>query len=122
VTCSDSRGDRGSVTAETATALPALVVVLLLSVWVLTCVAAQLRCVDAARVGAREAARGEAVTAVVAAARAAAPKGAEVLVRRDGERVEVLVRAAVRPLGGVLGVLPPTRVSARAAAAVEDPP
>ncbi|GAB3882575.1 hypothetical protein GCM10027612_13340 [Microbispora bryophytorum subsp. camponoti] len=41
--------ERGSVTAETAVALPALVVVLIASLWAVTVVGAQLRCVDAAR-------------------------------------------------------------------------
>lgn len=114
--------DRGSTTAETAVALPALVVVLLLAVWVLACVAAQLRCVDAARVAARELARGESAASATAAARPVAPGGAEVRVRRDGDRVEVLVSARVRPLGRLLGLVPVTPVSARALALVEQPP
>mgnify|MGYP000606676768 CR=1 FL=1 len=39
--------------------LPVLLTVLALAVWVLVCVNAQLRCVDAARAAARVAARGE---------------------------------------------------------------
>lgn len=111
--------DRGSVTAETAVALPALVVVLLLAVWVLACVAAQLRCVDAARVAARELARGESVATATAAARPVAPQGAAVRVQRDGDRVEVLVTARVRPLGGLLALAPAAPVSARAVALAE---
>lgn len=114
--------DRGSTTAETAVVLPALVVVLLLAVWVLACVAAQLRCVDAARVAARELARGESVGVATAAARPVAPGGAEVRIRRDGDRVEVLVSARVRPLGRLLALVPATPVGARALALVEQPP
>lgn len=115
-------GDRGAVTAETAVVLPVLVVVLLLAVWVLACVAAQLQCVDAARIAAREAARGEPATAVAASARQAAPSGAVIEVRRVGDRVEVIVRARVRPFGMVLRALPATPVAARAVAVLEQPP
>ena len=116
-----SRRDAGSTTAETAVLLPVLVVVLLLAVWVLTCVGAQLRCVDAARAGARVAARGEPTAAVVEAARAVAPASAQVRVVRRDDEVEVLVTARVQPLGRVLAALPATPVSARAAALVEEP-
>jgi hypothetical protein len=53
------RPERGSATAETAVALPALVVVLALCLWVLGVAAATLRCAEAARAAARAAARGE---------------------------------------------------------------
>ncbi|MET9110719.1 TadE family type IV pilus minor pilin, partial [Streptomyces zhihengii] len=53
------RGDRGSVTAEAAVALPALVAFALALVWALMAAAAQIQCVDAARAGARAAARSE---------------------------------------------------------------
>ncbi|MDT7538318.1 MAG: hypothetical protein QOI82_1903 [Actinomycetota bacterium] len=110
------------VTAETAVVLPVLLVVLAATIWVLAAVAAQLRCVDAARLGARAAARGDARSAVVAATSAAAPGGAEVRVVRSGDEVTVLVRAVVRPFGAVLAKLPGTPVAAHATAVVEDPP
>lgn len=111
--------DRGSVTAETAMALPVLVVVLAAAVGVLACVAAQLRCVDAARAAAREAARGESSAAVREAGQRVAPADARVTLQADGDTVEVVVSAEVRPFGGVLDVLPPVAVRARAVAALE---
>jgi Flp pilus assembly protein TadG len=107
------------VTAETAVVLPVLFVVLGAALWVLACVAGQLRCVDAARVAARAAARGDDPAAVSAAARTAAPGGATVRVARSGDEVTVVVEAAVRPFGQALPALPPTPVSARATAVVE---
>lgn len=107
------------VTAETAVVLPVLFVVLAAAVWVLACVAGELRCVDAARVGARAAARGDAAQAVTAATVVVAPDRAQVQVIRSGDQVTVLVRAVVRPFGAALGRLPGTPVAARATALVE---
>lgn len=109
------------VTAETAVVLPVLLVVLAAAVWVLACVAGQLRCVDAARVAARAAARGDAPAAVTSAARRVAPEPADVRVSRRGDEVTVLVQAVVRPFGGALARLPGTRVAAHATAVVEGP-
>src|SRR5205085_12627019 len=67
---------RGSVTAEFGVALPAFVLVLALGLGAVAAATAQLRCVDAARAGARAVARGETVAAAIAAARAAAAGGA----------------------------------------------
>ena len=116
------RHDAGSVTAETAVVLPVLLVVLAAAVGVLACVAAQLRCVDAARAAAREAARGESPAAVREAGQRVAPADARVTVQSDGDTVEVVVAADVRPFGGALRVLPPVAVRARAVAAVEQVP
>jgi hypothetical protein len=110
------------VTAETAVVLPVLLVVLAAAIWVLVSVAGELRCVDAARVGARAAARGDSTSAVVAAATGVAPSGAEVLVLRSGDEVTVLVRAVVRPFGAALSALPGTPVAARATAVPEGAP
>ena len=110
------------VTAETAVVLPVLLVVLAAALWVLAAVAAQLRCVDAARIGARAAARGDSGSAVVTATAAVAPRGAQVRVVRSGDQVTVLVRAEVRPFGAALAQLPGTPVAASASAVVEDPP
>lgn len=49
--------DRGSVTAEAAMVIPVLLLFALALVWALMAAAAQIRCVDAARTGARAAAR-----------------------------------------------------------------
>lgn len=105
------------MTAETAVALPALVLLVAMLVWGVVAAAAQIRCVDAARVGARAAARGDGNA--VALARAAAPPGASVSVSTGGDTVRVTVEApspAPGRLGGALSV----RLHAEAAAARED--
>lgn len=112
--------DSGHVTAETAVVLPVLLVVLAAALWVLAAVGDQLRCTDAAAVGARAAARGEALPVVRQATRAAAPPGAQVEVTTGADTVEVTVRAQVRPVGGALAALPAAHVSGRAVAARED--
>ncbi|WP_052411629.1 TadE family type IV pilus minor pilin [Streptomyces sp. NRRL S-118] len=114
-TCARSRADRGSVTAEAAVALPALVVFTMALVWGLVAAAAQIQCVDAARAGARAVARSEPREAAVAAARAAAPAGSRVSVARDGELWRVRVEAPA-PGPGALGVT----LRAQAAALAED--
>ncbi|MEV7864627.1 TadE family type IV pilus minor pilin [Streptomyces sp. NPDC088124] len=85
--------DRGSVTAEAAVAVPALVVFTLSLVWGLTAAAAQIQCVDAARAGARAAARSEPRATALAAARSAAPRGARVTLDRTGDVWRVRVEA-----------------------------
>ncbi|MER5970293.1 TadE family type IV pilus minor pilin [Streptomyces sp. NPDC002055] len=87
------RSDRGFVTAEAAVVLPALVLFAVALLWGLMAAAAQIRCVDAARAGARAAARSEPPEAALAAARAAAPRGAEVALEREGDQVRVRVVA-----------------------------
>lgn len=82
--------------------LPVLVAFTMALVWGLLVVAAQIRCVDAARTGARAAARQDTEDAVVAVTKEAAPDGAAVTVARDGGEVRVTVVA--RP--PVLGALP----------------
>ncbi|MDG4866087.1 TadE family type IV pilus minor pilin, partial [Streptomyces sp. T-3] len=61
-------GDGGYVTAEAAVVIPALVLLGVALLWALMTASAQIRCVDAARAGARAAARQEEPGAVVAAA------------------------------------------------------
>ncbi len=85
--------DRGFVTAEAAVALPVLVLFAMALVWVLLAACAQIQCVDAARAGARAAARQDPPDAVVAMARRIAPDGARVTVRREDDLVHVLVVA-----------------------------
>jgi Flp pilus assembly protein TadG len=111
--------DRGAVTAETALAVPSLVLVLLLAVWVLLGVTAQLRCLDAAHLGARAAARGESDQQVRSTVARVAPDGASVRVTRSEGVVEVRVSAEVRPFADVLGALPGLPVAGRAVAADE---
>ena len=111
-----TRPDRGTVTAETALALPAVVLVLAVVTGAGQVVVAQVRCQDAARAAARLAARGETSARVAAAARDAAPEGAGVAVRSGAGSVEVDVRARVRaPVPGG----PSVEVGGRAVASVE---
>jgi Flp pilus assembly protein TadG len=105
------------VTAETAVVLPVLLVVLAAVVAAVTVVGAQLRCVDAAREGARAAARGDEVAAVTALTGRAAPDGAVTTVHADGEEVRVTVAARIAPLGPV-----PLRITVSAeAVALREP-
>ncbi|GAA3164619.1 hypothetical protein GCM10010466_64420 [Planomonospora alba] len=110
-------GCRGSVTAETAAALPALVVVLAAGLWAIAVVGAQLECTDAARTGARAASRGEPLDRVRGRVLAAAPAGARAEVTRDSERARVEVSVEVRP--GWSLPLPEVTVRATAVSATE---
>ncbi len=83
------------MTAEAAVVLSVLVAFTMTLVWGLLVVAAQIQCVDAARTGARAAARQDPPDAVVQVTREAAPRGARVSVGREGDRVRVTV--VVRP-------------------------
>ncbi len=108
------RSDGGFVTAETAVVLPVLVVFAMALVWGLLVVAAQIQCVDAARTGARAAARQDPDGAVVELAREAAPRGARVTVAREAGLVRVVVVAEPPALHGL-----PFEVREEAVASVE---
>jgi Flp pilus assembly protein TadG len=110
-------GEAGMVTAETAVVLPVLLLVLAGTVAAVTVVGAQLRCVDAAREGARAAARGEDASLVTDLAGRAAPDGAATTVAVDGAAVTVTVTAEVAPLGPV-----PLRVPVSASAVAQREP
>lgn len=111
--------DRGSATAELALVVPALVLVAGLCLSAIGAVATHIRCLDAARAAAREAARGEDYAAVRALAQQRAPGSATVSLTRTGQLVVVEVRARVGLLGGAdtLGV----EVGGAAVAGVEEP-
>lgn len=97
-------------------ALPILVVVLVAAVWVLAGVEAQLRCAEAARQGARAAARGEDDREVERRARRASGGAAEVIVRHGSDdTVTVRVTRRVRP-PRPLDRLPAVEVAAEASA------
>ncbi|WP_460068133.1 TadE family type IV pilus minor pilin [Streptomyces sp. YKOK-I1] len=108
-------GDRGFVTAESAVVLPVLVVFAMALVWGLLVMAARIQCVDAARTGARAAARQDPTGTVVELARAAAPRGARVTVGREGDQVRVVVVASPPLLRGL-----PFEVREEAVAASEE--
>lgn len=107
------------VTAEIAVAVPAVVVLLAMLLWAVALVGAYVQVVDAARAGARAAARGESVAASAAVAEQAAPPGADAVITHDAGDVRVAVHVQVEPPGG-LAVLPSIDVSAVAYAAVEE--
>ncbi|MFJ2074198.1 TadE family type IV pilus minor pilin [Streptomyces anulatus] len=111
----DGCGDRGAVTAEAAVVIPVLVTFAMALLWALLAASDQIRCVDAARAGARAAARSEPEAAVLEVARDAAPHGARVEVRRAGDLWRVRVEAPT-PGPGVLALT----LSAEAAALAED--
>lgn len=111
----ERRADRGFVTAEAAMVLPVLVMFAMALVWGLMVVAAQIQCVDAARTGARAAARQDPPDAVVEVTREAAPSGASVTVRREAEQVRVVVVARPPVLHGL-----PFELREEAVAAVEE--
>ncbi|MFE7324228.1 MULTISPECIES: TadE family type IV pilus minor pilin [unclassified Streptomyces] len=108
-------GDRGAVTAEAAMVIPVLVLFALALLWALMAASAQIRCVDAARAGARAAARSEPEAQVLAVARSVAPDRARVEVERAGELWRVRV-AAPTPGPGALALT----LRADAAAMAED--
>ncbi|GHG60716.1 hypothetical protein GCM10018779_28240 [Streptomyces griseocarneus] len=81
------------MTAEAALVLPVLTLLTLALMWGVMASAAQIQCVDAARAGARAAARSDPPSAAVAAARSAAPRGARISVAREGDLVRVRVHA-----------------------------
>ena len=105
--------DQGIVTVEAALALCSLVAVLALMLAAVSAVAAQLRCVDAAREAARLTARGEPDRAGQLAHRIA-PRGATIAVTVNGD--DVLARVSANP---VAGLLPGLEVGAEAAAVME---
>lgn len=107
------RRDGGMATAELAVVLPALVLVVAAALTAVSVLLAQLRCVDAAREGARAAARGEPVAVARSAAARVAPAAATVNVGVEGEDVRVTVSARAGTGGGLL---PTFRVTATAVA------
>ncbi|GAA4506416.1 hypothetical protein GCM10023191_063460 [Actinoallomurus oryzae] len=100
--------------------MPALVVVLAVALWGVSAAAAQIACLDAARAGARAAARGEPQAEVRSAVLRAAPPNARVIVSRDQTTTKVVVQAqADSPLRGLF---PALKLKAQAIAATEPQP
>lgn len=83
------------VTAELAATIPALVFVLLIAVNAVMIGISEVRCVDAARVAARAAARGDSAVAVQEVGIRAGPSGTSVAVAAAGGEVTVTVTAPV---------------------------
>jgi hypothetical protein len=105
------------VTAELAVVLPAVVFVLALSLGALGLALDQVRCVDAARAGARAASRGDGYAAVMLVARRAAPSTAMVSIGTSGDLVQVSVVSRPRVAGSLLPAW--LRASSTASAARE---
>jgi len=106
-------------TAEFAVVLPAVLLVLALSLGAWGLAWDQVRCVDAARAGARAASRGDSAAAVILVASRAAPAGAVVSMVTSGELVQVTVVSRPRVAASLL----PTwlRAGSTASAAREPP-
>jgi hypothetical protein len=109
--------DAGMVTAELAVAIPAVVLVLVACLAGLAAAVDQIRCVDAARLGGRAAARGDSPARVLELTRAGAPPGAEVSVSRHGGDAVVTVRVRA---GGWGGLVPSWQLSATARTPLEE--
>jgi len=103
------------VTAELAVAIPSVVLVLAFCLVAVNAAVDQIRCVDAARVASRAAARGDDATRVRALAAEAAPAGASVQVVGAGGQVRVTVSART----GGWGALPGWELTASAVTPVE---
>ena len=106
------------VSAEMAVALPVLVLALAIAVWAVALAGAQLRCVEAARAGARAAALGES-PAVIRDRAALMAGGAEIEVTTEGDLVVVRVQRRLAPPWPVLRGLGAVTVAAEARAAAE---
>jgi hypothetical protein len=113
-----ARGQRGSVTAELAVALPALVLVIATVAGAGVVARAAVSCQDGAWTGARLLARDEPVARARSAAARVAPPGAEIGHLRSGDDVTVVVSAEVRLGVGEVGRVP---VRCRATAPLERP-
>ena len=96
--------DAGMATAELAVALPALALLVVVCLYAVAVLTAQLRCVDAAGLAARLAGRGEVTSTVQREALLAAPPDASVVVTRTAGMVTARVAAVidVPMLGGIL--------------------
>ncbi|MFC7595468.1 TadE family type IV pilus minor pilin [Terrabacter sp. GCM10028922] len=104
------------VTAELAVAIPSVVLVLALCLVAVGAGVDQIRCVDAARIAGRAAARGDDLERVRVLAAQAAPRGAEIAVAGAAGGVRVTVTART---GGWGGVLPSWTLTASAVTPVE---
>jgi Flp pilus assembly protein TadG len=89
--------DRGAVSVELALAMPVLLAAVSVALWAVGAAGEQLACTDAARAGARAAARGESAEAMQALVRSVAPPGATIDTTSAAGYVTVRVAARTRP-------------------------
>jgi hypothetical protein len=113
--------EHGMVTAEFAVVLPAVVFVLGLSLGAMGLALDQIRCVDAARAGARAASAGESQSAVIQLTRRAAPAAALVSLNTSGDLVRVSVVSRPRVAGSLLPAWLQASSTASAAREPSDP-
>lgn len=114
-----ARDDRGAVTAETAVALPVLVLLALGLAWLTSLGVSQVRVTDAARETARALARGEDRATSIGYGQQVAPEGARFTVTTEGGLVRVVVTAQVGGPGGLLSGVPGFRARAVAVTRAE---
>jgi Flp pilus assembly protein TadG len=88
--------DRGAVSVELALAMPVLLAAMWVALWAVGAAGEQLACTDAARAGARAAARGESAEAVQVLVRSVAPPGASISTTSAAGSVTVRVVARTR--------------------------
>jgi len=108
------------VTAEAALVIPVLLAVTMALCWGIAVGAAQVRLIDAAREGARLAARGESSDTVDAAVRRIGPPGTRADVSMSGDTVIVEVEAHVSPELPLVGDLPGLWLESEVIAASEE--
>lgn len=106
-------------TAELAVAMPVVVLVLGLVLGGVSLGIDEVRCVDAARAGARAAARGDPVAEVRVEASRSAPAGSQVAVRTGEGRVRVTVTGPARGVLRLIGVRLTPSASAESAAELD---
>jgi hypothetical protein len=119
MTPSDTHGETGMVTAETAVVLPIIAAFALVLLWLITAGITEIRLVDASRDAARAIARGEDEPTVRAQVVETGPAGSQLLVVRDGAEVTVEVSAAAKPPGWLLVPLPAIPLHASATTQTE---
>lgn len=87
------------MTVELALAMPALFAVLGVVLWAVAAAGLRMDCTDAARAGARAAARGDPDIDVRALVAQVGPRDARLTLERQGDLVTVVVQARTRPPG-----------------------
>ena len=108
------RTQRGAVTAEVAIALPILLTLLFLGIWLIGVVTTNIRCIDAARDVARAVARGEGLETAQEIGRRTAPSDATITISRTGHDIQVTVTAMPYRNAPLLAALPATPITATA--------
>lgn len=117
---SNTRNQRGAVTAEAAVVMPSIVLLAAALAWMVSFGVAEVRAIDAARETARALARGEEQNVSVGLGTRVAPAGARIAVRTDGDLLVVTVSATLDGPAGLFGLVRGPEITAEAVAARED--